>query len=99
MNLRFGSGYSQLISVAVVRAKVGVWCDYCNYRWHKNSINHNKAASWTVISESPEFKGRMRSYCQSCAESVSWQIDGKDFGLEEQFKYAQSQRELNYGTD
>lgn len=84
--------------MAVVRAKVGVWCDYCSVRWHKNSIHHSKAASWTVISEHPDRKGRMRSYCQACAESVAWVSNGKDYGLEEQALEGRLERILNFNV-
>lgn len=71
----------------VVRARSGQWCDYCRTRFTKELLAQ-KAASWTVISESAERKGAERHYCQSCAETVSLWDGGEIWELQDQINYS-----------
>jgi ribosomal protein L37AE/L43A len=71
----------------VLRAKPGIWCDYCRVRYPKGSMNHDKPASWTVVSESVQNKGRERHYCQSCAQEASKWGD-EIWELQDQINYA-----------
>lgn len=79
----------------ILRAKPGIWCDYCKTRFPKGTIMHEKAASWTVISEHPDRKGMQRHYCQSCSEEVTkW--NGEVWELQDQVDYAQKHERLNF---
>lgn len=71
----------------VIRARAGVWCDYCKVRFSRELLA-DKAASWTVVSESQARRGLERHYCQSCAEIASTWNDGTTWELQEQIDYA-----------
>lgn len=81
----------------IFRTAVGVWCDYCKWRYPATHMLHSKPASWTVVSEHPDRKGMKRSYCQACAEECCWEVDGQDFDLTAQLEYANKNERLNYG--
>lgn len=85
-------------TLMVRRAKPGIWCDYCKGRFSNKSLLHEKAASWTVISESPDRKGMQRHYCQSCAIEVSKWTGNTTWELEEQLAYAIGIQELEYNN-
>lgn len=86
------------MTLMVRRSKPGVWCDYCKGRFPAKSLLHDKAASWTVISESPDRKGMERHYCQSCAIEVSKWTGNTTWELTEQLAYAIGIQELEYAN-
>ena len=78
----------------IVKAKAGVWCDLCKFRFGTKSTFGQKAASITVISEK-RHKGQMRHYCNDCLLQVThWgcgctnyrECDSR-FTLQEQMDY------------
>lgn len=75
----------------VLRAKPGVWCDYCKGRYSKESPLHSKPASWTVVSESMDNLGKERHYCQTCSELVS-QWGDEIWELQDQINYTVKKR-------
>ena len=83
----------------IVKARAGVWCDLCRYRFGTKSQFGQKAASVTVISER-RARGQYRSYCNDCLLQVThWGCDCKDyrecksrFTLQEQMKFGQEQQ-------
>lgn len=82
----------------VIKAKPGVWCDYCKGRFPSKTLLHEKAASWTVISESPDRKGMQRHYCRQCAIEVSGWTNNTTWELSEQLAYALGIQELEYNN-
>jgi hypothetical protein len=79
----------------LTKAKSGIWCDYCKDRFGTNNVRGQQQASWTIISELPQSKGRQRHYCYTCARDVQNWADGSLFTLQEQGDYLIKQEELN----
>ena len=85
------------------------YCDYCKLRWGqmKDGTWHLKAqtpAVWRCESVMPGRKGRVRFYCQSCADEVqNWDVKVNDpdhfetrfWSLKEQLEYAKGQGRLD----
>lgn len=82
------------LTLTVIKAAPGVWCDYCKVRYGTNSILGQKAASYTVISNHPRSQGTRRHYCNSCAIEVQTWADGTVWSLPEQTEYLMKQEEL-----
>ena len=82
------------LTLTVIKAAPGVWCDYCKVRFGTNSLLGQKAASYTVISNHPRSQGTRRHYCNSCAIEVQTWADGTVWSLPEQTEYLMGQDEL-----
>ena len=82
------------VTLTVIKAAPGVWCDYCKVRYGTNSLLGQKAASYTVISSHPRSQGTRRHYCNSCAIEVQTWADGSVWSLPEQTDYLMKQEEL-----
>ena len=82
------------VTLTVIKAAPGVWCDYCKVRFGTNSLLGQKAASYTVISNHPRSQGTRRHYCNSCAIEVQTWADGTVWSLPEQTEYLMKQEEL-----
>ncbi len=82
------------VTLTVIKAAPGVWCDYCKVRYGTNSILGQKAASYTVISNHPKSQGVRRHYCNACAIDVQSWADGTVWSLPEQTDYLMKQEEL-----
>lgn len=82
------------VTLTVIKAAPGVWCDYCKVRYGTNSPLGQKAASYTVISNHPRSQGTRRHYCNSCAIEVQTWADGTVWSLPEQTEYLMKQEEL-----
>ena len=82
------------LTLTVIKAAPGVWCDYCKVRFGTNSMLGQKAASYTVISNHPRSQGTRRHYCNSCAIEVQTWADGTVWSLPEQTEYLMKQEEL-----
>jgi hypothetical protein len=48
------------LTLTVIKAAPGVWCDYCKVRFGTNSPLGQKGASYTVISNHPKSQGVRR---------------------------------------
>lgn len=82
------------VTLTVIKAAPGVWCDYCKVRYGTNSILGQKGASYTVISNHPRSQGVRRHYCNACAIEVQTWADGSVWSLPEQTEYLMGQDEL-----
>ena len=82
------------VTLTVIKAAPGVWCDYCKVRYGTNSILGQKGASYTVISNHPKSQGVRRHYCNACAIEVQSWADGTVWSLPEQTEYLMKQEEL-----
>ena len=82
------------VTLTVIKAAPGVWCDYCKVRFGTNSLLGQKPASYTVISNHPRSNGVRRHYCNACAIEVSTWSDGTVWSLPEQTEYLMGQEEL-----
>ena len=82
------------VTLTVIKAAPGVWCDYCKVRYGTNSPLGQKGASYTVISNHPKSQGTRRHYCNSCAIEVQTWADGTVWSLPEQTDYLMKQEEL-----
>ena len=82
------------VTLTVIKAAPGVWCDYCKVRYGTNSPLGQKGASYTVISNHPKSQGTRRHYCNSCAVEVQSWADGTVWSLPEQTEYLMKQEEL-----
>ena len=82
------------VTLTVIKAAPGVWCDYCKVRFGSNTLLGQKAASYTVISNHPKSKGVRRHYCNACAVEVQSWADGTVWSLPEQTEYLLKQEEL-----
>lgn len=82
------------LTLTVIKAAPGVWCDYCKTRFGANNLLGQKAASYTVISNHPRSQGTRRHYCNSCAIEVQTWADGTVWSLPEQTEYLMKQEEL-----
>ena len=82
------------VTLTVIKAAPGIWCDYCKVRYGVNSILGQKPASYTVISNHPRSQGTRRHYCNSCAIEVQTWADGTVWSLPEQTEYLMKQEEL-----
>lgn len=82
------------VTLTVIKAAPGVWCDYCKVRYGTNSILGQKPASYTVVSNHPRSQGTRRHYCNSCAIEVQTWADGTVWSLPEQTEYLMKQEEL-----
>ncbi len=82
------------VTLTVIKAASGIWCDYCKVRFGTNSPLGQKAASYTVISNHPRSQGTRRHYCNSCAIEVQTWADGTVWSLPEQTEYLMKQEEL-----
>ena len=82
------------VTLTVIKAAPGVWCDYCKVRFGTNSVLGQKGASYTVISNHPKSQGTRRHYCNSCAIEVQTWADGTVWSLPEQTEYLMKQEEL-----
>ena len=82
------------VTLTVIKAAPGVWCDYCKVRFGSNTLLGQKAASYTVISNHPKSKGVRRHYCNACAVEVQTWADGTVWSLPEQTDYLLKQEEL-----
>ena len=82
------------LTLTVIKAAPGVWCDYCKVRFGTNTLLGQKAASYTVISNHPRSQGTRRHYCNSCAIEVQTWADGTVWSLPEQTEYLMKQEEL-----
>lgn len=82
------------LTLTVIKAAPGVWCDYCKVRFGTNTLLGQKAASYTVISNHPRSQGTRRHYCNSCAVEVQSWADGTVWSLPEQTEYLMKQEEL-----
>ena len=82
------------VTLTVIKAAPGVWCDYCKVRFGANNLLGQKAASYTVISNHPRSQGTRRHYCNSCAIEVQTWADGTVWSLPEQTEYLMKQEEL-----
>ena len=82
------------VTLTVIKAAPGIWCDYCKVRFGTNSLLGQKAASYTVISNHPRSQGTRRHYCNSCAIEVQTWADGTVWSLPEQTEYLMKQEEL-----
>jgi hypothetical protein len=76
-----------------------VWCDICKVRygkvgqeWHTMAMT---PARWIVISETKERRGRMKAYCQPCANEAQLDGQGKVWTFREQLDYALGKEELD----
>jgi hypothetical protein len=85
------------MTLTVIKAAPGVWCDYCKVRYGTNSLLGQKAASYTVLSNHPKSKGTRRNYCNQCAIEVQTWADGTVWSLPEQTDYLMGQDELPNG--
>lgn len=85
------------MTLTVIKAAPGVWCDYCKVRYGTNSILGQKPASYTVLSNHPKSKGTRRHYCNACAIEVQTWADGTVWSLPEQTDYLMGQDELPNG--
>ena len=85
------------VTLTVIKAAPGVWCDYCKVRYGTNSPLGQKGASYTVISNHPRSKGIRRHYCNACAIEVQTWADGTVWSLPEQTDYLMGQDELPHG--
>ncbi len=82
------------MTLTVIKAAPGIWCDYCKVRYGVNSPLGQKGASYTVISNHPRSQGVRRHYCNSCAIEVQTWADGTVWSLPEQTEYLMKQEEL-----
>ena len=82
------------LTLTVIKAAPGVWCDYCKVRYGTNSPLGQKGASYTVISNHPRSQGVRRHYCNACAIEVQTWADGSVWSLPEQTEYLMGQDEL-----
>ena len=82
------------VTLTVIKAAPGVWCDYCKVRYGTNSPLGQKGAMYTVISNHPKSQGTRRHYCNSCAIEVQTWADGTVWSLPEQTDYLMKQEEL-----
>jgi hypothetical protein len=82
------------VTLTVIKAAPGVWCDYCKVRYGTNSPLGQKGAMYTVISNHPKSQGIRRHYCNSCAIEVQTWADGTVWSLPEQTDYLMKQEEL-----
>jgi len=82
------------LTLTVIKAAPGIWCDYCKVRYGVNSLLGQKPASYTVISNHPKSQGTRRHYCNSCAIDVQTWADGTVWSLPEQTEYLLKQEEL-----
>lgn len=82
------------VTLTVIKAAPGVWCDYCKVRYGTNSLLGQKGASYTVISNHPKSQGTRRHYCNSCAIEVQTWADDTVWSLSEQTEYLLKQEEL-----
>ena len=82
------------VTLTVIKAAPGVWCDYCKVRFGTNSVLGQKGASYTVISNHPRSQGVRRHYCNACAIEVQTWADGSVWSLPEQTEYLMGQDEL-----
>ncbi len=82
------------VTLTVIKAAPGVWCDYCKVRYGTNSPLGQKGASYTVISNHPKSQGTRRHYCNNCAIEVQTWADGTVWSLPEQTEYLMKQEEL-----
>ena len=90
------------VTLTVIKAAPGVWCDYCKTRWGTAQVNGRtemhpnaqKGAMYTVISNHPKSQGVRRHYCNSCAIEVQTWSDGTVWSLPEQTDYLMKQEEL-----
>ena len=82
------------LTLTVIKAAPGIWCDYCKVRFGVNSLLGQKPASYTVISNHPKSQGTRRHYCNSCAVEVQTWADGSVWSLPEQTEYLMKQEEL-----
>jgi len=82
------------VTLTVIKAAPGIWCDYCKVRYGVNSLLGQKPASYTVISNHPKSQGTRRHYCNSCAIDVQTWADGTVWSLPEQTEYLLKQEEL-----
>lgn len=76
-----------------------IWCDICKLRWGKvGGTWHTLAmtpARWEVISETHERKGRVKHYCQPCANDAQTRHDGTIWTFKEQLEYAIGQEKID----
>jgi len=82
------------LTLTVIKAAPGIWCDYCKVRFGTTSVLGQKPASYTVISNHPRSQGTRRHYCNSCAIEVQTWADGTVWSLPEQTEYLMKQEEL-----
>ena len=82
------------LTLTVIKAAPGIWCDYCKVRFGVNTPLGQKPASYTVISNHPKSQGTRRHYCNSCAIEVQTWADGSVWSLPEQTEYLMKQEEL-----
>ena len=82
------------VTLTVIKAAPGIWCDYCKVRYGTNSPLGQKGASYTVISNHPRSQGVRRHYCNACAIEVQTWADGTVWSLPEQTEYLMKQEEL-----
>ena len=90
------------VTLTVIKAAPGVWCDYCKAKWGTVQIdgrtqlhpNAQKGASYTVVSNHPRSQGVRRHYCNACAIEVQTWADGTVWSLPEQTEYLMKQEEL-----
>ena len=93
------------MTLTVIKAAPGIYCDYCKDRWGKVQVdgrsewhtNAQKPASYTVLSNHPKSKGTRRHYCNACAVEVQTWADGTVWSLPEQTDYLIGQDELPDG--
>ena len=82
------------LTLTVIKAAPGIWCDYCKVRFGTNTLLGQKPASYTVVSNHPRSQGTRRHYCNSCAIEVQTWADGTVWSLPEQTEYLMKQEEL-----
>jgi len=82
------------LTLTVIKAAPGIWCDYCKVRFGTNTLLGQKPASYTVISNHPRSQGTRRHYCNSCAIEVQTWADGTVWSLPKQTEYLMKQEEL-----
>lgn len=82
------------VTLTVIKAAPGIWCDYCKTRYAVNTLLGQKPASYTVISNHPKSQGVRRHYCNACAIEVQTWADGTVWSLPEQTEYLMKQEEL-----
>ena len=82
------------LTLTVIKAAPGIWCDYCKVRFGTSTVLGQKPASYTVISNHPKSQGTRRHYCNSCAIDVQTWADGSVWSLPEQTDYLMKQEEL-----
>jgi len=82
----------------LAKAKHGIWCDYCKYRFGADKPQGQVQAAWTVHSEMGKSHGRKRSYCNECAMDVSKWADGTYFALDQQIEYAKTNGNITQGA-